>query len=173
MEHNYAFSPFCVHCLRFLKQNLQQQNIHITRFKLKYPALQVLKLVWPQTSLSRVLHPTAGDSSWSGVTFIASPLSDTPGFDLHRADQIPSIHPSCFIGSLQETTSLRMEWNKSCGLHHSSAEVKYELFAVLHLTHRNLSDSGCAVGADVKCLLLDSQALSAYEHILTYKTPGN
>lgn len=60
-----------------------------------------------------------------------------------------------------------------CGLHHCSTEVKYELFAVLHLTHWNLSDSGCAAGADVKHLLLDSQALSAYEHILTYKTPGN
>lgn len=58
-------------------------------------------------------------------------------------------------------------------MHYSTAEVKYELSAVLRLTHRNLSDSGCAVGADVKCLLLDSQALSAYEHISTYKTPGN
>lgn len=144
-----------------------------TRFKLKNPALQELKLVWPQTSLSRVLHPTAADSSWCGVTFIASLLSDTPGFDLHRADQLPSIHPSSFTGSLQETMSLHVEWNKRCGLYHSSAQVKYELFAVLHLTHRNLSDSGCAVGADVKCLLLDSQALRAYEHILTYKTPGN
>lgn len=145
----------------------------ITRIKLKNLALQEPKLVWPQTSLSRVLNHTAADSSQCGVTFIATLFSDTPGFDLYRADQIPSIHPSSFTSSLQETTSLHVEKSKRCGLHHSSAQVKYELLVVLHLTRRNLSDSGCAVEADVKCLLLDIQALSAYVHISTYKIPAN
>lgn len=92
-----------------LLSKILNNRISITRFKLKNPALQKLKLVWPQTSLSRVLHPTAADSSWRRVTFIASLFSDTPGFDLHRADQIPSIYPSSFTGSLQETMSLHVE----------------------------------------------------------------
>lgn len=111
---------------------------------------------------------------WSDFYSLSSLWHTRLWFPWCRPDTLPpSILPPSFTGSLQETTFLHVEWNKRCGLHHSSAKVKCELFAVHHLTHRNLSDSGCAIGADVKCLLLDSQGFSAYVYISTYKTPGN